>query len=155
MATNYFKKFATGKDANVYSNEELEKAPELVNGLPFGKIADSKLLGKLFQNSSTVDYAIGELVRKSLGVDANPKEPEVFASNLYNLFNNVRIDNLQEDNEKIINEIFGRIVDNMNLQKVLVQAMEEGETGNPQISNIPDREGEFGIKITQKGIMLL
>lgn len=62
MATNYLKAFATSPDANVLTDDQLASAEELNTGFKLRSKADSKLIGKLIQDTSAAAYAIGEFI---------------------------------------------------------------------------------------------
>lgn len=69
MATNNFKPFATSPDANVMTDEQLASAEELSTGFKLKSKADSKLIGKLIQDTSAAAYAIGEFVVNNGGAN--------------------------------------------------------------------------------------
>lgn len=69
MATNKFKPFATSPDANVMTDEQLASAEELSVGFKLKSKADSKLIGKLIQDTSAAAYAIGEFVVNNGGAN--------------------------------------------------------------------------------------
>ena len=69
MATNNFKPFATSPDANVMTDEQLASAEELSTGFKLKSKADSKLIGKLIQDTSAAAYAIGEFVINNGGAN--------------------------------------------------------------------------------------
>ena len=69
MATNKFKPFATSPDANVMTDEQLASAEELSTGFKLKSKADSKLIGKLIQDTSAAAYAIGEFVVNNGGAN--------------------------------------------------------------------------------------
>lgn len=69
MATNNFKPFATSPDANVMTDEQLASAGELQTGFKLKSKADSKLIGKLIQDTSAAAYAIGEFVVNNGGAN--------------------------------------------------------------------------------------
>ena len=69
MATNKFKPFATSPDANVMTDEQLASAEELSTGFKLKSKADSKLIGKLIQDTSAAAYAIGEFVVNNGGTN--------------------------------------------------------------------------------------
>ena len=69
MATNKFKPFATSPDANVMTDEQLASAEELSIGFKLKSKADSKLIGKLIQDTSAAAYAIGEFVVNNGGTN--------------------------------------------------------------------------------------
>lgn len=69
MATNKFKPFATSPDANVMTDEQLASAEELSTGFKLKSKADSKLIGKLIQDTGAAAYAIGEFVVNNGGAN--------------------------------------------------------------------------------------
>lgn len=81
MATNNFKPFAVGEGANVLTDSELASRSELQTGFPFKSKADSKLMGKLFQDASAGAYALGSFTVKYANVDATGSDAEGLATN--------------------------------------------------------------------------
>ncbi len=79
---NLIKPFATNADASVMSDAELANAPELKSGFITKSKADSRLIGKLIQNTTAVSYAVGEFISANASVDVNPASPQAIASNL-------------------------------------------------------------------------
>lgn len=78
---NYIKPFATNPDASVMTNDELANADELKRGFIPKSKADSRLIGKLIQNSTAGAYVIGEFVSTTGGVDVDPSKHEEFSTN--------------------------------------------------------------------------
>ncbi|QCT20851.1 tail fiber protein [Jejubacter calystegiae] len=68
MATNDFKAFATGANANVMSQEEWEALPEVVNGFTSGK-ASSAQVNKALRQASFVAAALAQFVAKKTDSD--------------------------------------------------------------------------------------
>ena len=81
MATNNFKPFAVGEGANVLTDSELASRSELQTGFPFKSKADSKLMGKLFQDASAGAYALGSFTVKYANADVTGSDAEGLATN--------------------------------------------------------------------------
>ena len=81
MATNHIKPFATSPDANVMTDNELAQAEELSTGFKLRSKADSKLIGKLIQDTSAAAYAIGEFVATTTKKDVTGSDPESLKTN--------------------------------------------------------------------------
>lgn len=82
--TNYIKPFATNPDASVMTNDELANADELKRGFIPKSKADSRLIGKLIQNSTAGAYVLGEFTSSVGGVDVDPSNATTFSSDFQN-----------------------------------------------------------------------
>lgn len=81
---NYIKPFATNPDASVMTNDELANADELKRGFIPKSKADSRLIGKLIQNSTAGAYVLGEFTSSVGGVDVDPSNATTFSSDFQN-----------------------------------------------------------------------
>lgn len=81
---NYIKPFATNPDASVMTNDELANADELKRGFIPKTKADSRLIGKLIQNSTAGAYVLGEFTSSVGGVDVDPSNATTFSSDFQN-----------------------------------------------------------------------
>lgn len=81
---NYIKPFATNPDASVMTNDELTNADELKRGFIPKSKADSRLIGKLIQNSTAGAYVLGEFTSSVGGVDVDPSNATTFSSDFQN-----------------------------------------------------------------------
>lgn len=81
---NYIKPFATNPDASVMTNDELANADELKCGFIPKSKADSRLIGKLIQNSTAGAYVLGEFTSSVGGVDVDPSNATTFSSDFQN-----------------------------------------------------------------------
>lgn len=81
---NYIKPFATNPNASVMTNDELAKADELKRGFIPKSKADSRLIGKLIQNSTAGAYVLGEFTSSVGGVDVDPSNATTFSSDFQN-----------------------------------------------------------------------
>lgn len=68
MANNDFKAFATGKNANVMSQEEWEALPALLSGFTAGK-ASSAQVNKVIRQASFIASAIAQYTANESGLD--------------------------------------------------------------------------------------
>ena len=78
---NKIKAFATNENANVLSDTELENRQELQTGFAVKSKADSALVGKLFQDTSAIAYAVGEFTAKNTGLDVSGANASALAAN--------------------------------------------------------------------------
>lgn len=81
---NYIKPFATNPNASVMTNDELANADELKRGFIPKSKADSRLIGKLIQNSTAGAYVLGEFTSSVGGVDVDPSNATTFSSDFQN-----------------------------------------------------------------------
>lgn len=81
---NYIKPFATNPDASVMTNDELANADELKRGFIPKSKADSRLIGKLIQNSTAGAYVLGEFTSSIGGVDVDPSNAATFSTDFQN-----------------------------------------------------------------------
>ncbi|ENH3184965.1 tail fiber protein, partial [Escherichia coli] len=70
MAKNDFKAFATGKNANVMSQEEWEALPALLSGFTAGK-ASSAQVNKVIRQASFIAAAIAQYTADKSGLDVH------------------------------------------------------------------------------------